>query len=413
MADEDDLDEVYFVDEIPRDLRCPVCLYVLNNPCQISCGHRFCTKCIENLKKQSEMLSCPVDRQTVRGDIFPDMAAKRHINSLKVKCHHFREGCAWTGDLVDRKTHANTCTHATRECSWCGTILKGYDWTNHRAVCPKRPYECKYCKAMFPLDDMEAHFTTCDQFPLSCPNGCPDSTIPRSLMSDHLNNTCSFKQLLCSMEPFGCKEKVRRCDMVSHLEQCAIKRVSSLANVVLKQQEAITDLKDSLEKCQLSMKQLETTCYPSHGQFTWKITDIRKRIRDTQSGALQPPESFLYSPPFFSSEAGYKMCLCIYPDSNQGCMSLYFVIMRGPYDDILHWPFQNHVRLILINCRRGSHSIVKDINPDPRLHYFKRPREDKNVGYGYPRLILVKSLLVEESEFVSTDSIFIRASVYQ
>ena len=411
--EEEDLDDTYFVNELPRDLRCPVCLYVLKNPCQLSCGHRFCTKCIENLKEQSEVLCCPVDREMVRGDMFPDMAAKRHINSLKVKCHHFKDGCIWTGDVVDRKTHSKTCTYATHNCPSCGIVLKVFDLENHQAVCPKRLYDCKYCKKKVPLCDMDMHFAKCDKFPIPCPNNCPSPEISRVLMPSHLQNDCSYALLSCSMEAFGCTEKVRRYEMSAHLEKCAVKHISSLAEVVLKQQRTIAELSESLDQCKLSLSQLQSTCYPSHGQFTWKVDDIRRKIQAAQNGTLQTPDSFLYSPPFFTGEAGYKLCLCIYPagDNNQGCLSLYFVVMKGPYDEILEWPFQKHVRLILINGRRG-HNIVKDINPDPRLHYFRRPKEEKNVGYGYPRFIPLQRILSDDSEFVSTDSIFIRATVY-
>ena len=411
---EDDLDDTFFVNELPRDLHCPVCLYVLKDPCQISCGHRFCTKCIENLKKQSDVFSCPVDRQQIKGDIFPDMAAKRHINSLKVKCYNFRKGCAWTGDLVDRRTHSKNCQYTTHNCRNCGVILQILDLENHQAVCPKRPVNCKYCEVKFPLSDMDKHFAVCSQFPVSCPNSCSSSLIARSLIDNHMKKDCPFQLLACSLEPFGCADRVRRCEMESHLEKCAIKRISSLAGTVLQQSKAIEELRENFEQCQLSVNQTESTCYPSHGQFTWKVSDIRRKILAAQSNSQQQsPDSFLYSPPFFTGEGGYKLCLCIYPagDNNQGCLSLYFVVMKGPYDDILLWPFQKHVRLILINCR-GGHSIVKEINPDPRLHYFRRPKEEKNVGYGYPRFIPLQKILSEDSEFVSTDSIFIRANVF-
>ena len=55
---------------------------------------------------------------------------------------------------------------------------------------------------------------------------------------------------------------------------------------------------------------------------------------------------------------------------------------------------------------------MKDIHPDPRLHYFSRPEQPKNVGYGYPKFIALPRLLSEDSEFVENGAIFIRAVVY-
>lgn len=420
----DEMDEMFFVDPLPPDLRCPVCLYVLNDPCQISCGHRFCKRCTESMKERNNgVLSCPVDRQTIQGEIFPDMAAKRYINGLKVKCVHFQKGCTWVGDLIDRKTHLKTCNYETHTCPQCEEILKNvFELDSHREVCRRRPVDCKYCKSSFPLSDMQSHFATCNQFPIQCPNECSSQMFTRSTINDHLQNHCPLKLLPCPLEPFGCKEKICRQDKEAHLEKCAVKHVTTLAERVLIQDQAIKQLQDNFKQCQVSLNDMNVTCYSSHGQFTWKVTDIRDKIRhavqnmsnSAAASSLSQQDSFLYSPPFFTGEGGYKLCLCIHPagDNNQGCLSLYFVIMKGPYDEILQWPFQKHVRLILINCR-GGQSIVKEINPDPRLHYFRRPKEEKNVGYGYPRFIPLDKILSKDSEFVSTNSIFIRVNVYQ
>lgn len=422
MDDTDEFDDIFFVDPLPPDLRCPVCLYVLKDPCQISCGHRFCAKCIEGMKERNnDVLSCPVDRQSIQGEIFPDMAAKRYINGLKVKCIHFQKSCTWLGDLIDRKTHLKTCNYETHACSQCGKVVQNME--THQDACPKRPVDCEYCKSSFPYSDLQSHHTTCEQFPISCPNKCSAEILVRSTVNEHLQNRCPLKLLSCPLEPFGCKEKIRRCDKEVHLEKCAVRHISTLASTVLKQKQAIKQLEDSFKQCQITLTEMSSTCYPSHGQFTWKVTDIRAKILSavqnisnsaTAVASSSAQDSFLYSPPFFTGEGGYKLCLCIHPagDNNQGCLSLYFVIMKGPYDEILQWPFQKHVRLILINCR-GGQSIIKEINPDPRLHYFRRPKEEKNVGYGYPRFIPLEKIVAQESEFVATNSIFVRVNVYQ
>jgi len=33
--------------------------------------------------------------------MFPDVAVRREINSISVKCNQVTEGCAWTGELRD------------------------------------------------------------------------------------------------------------------------------------------------------------------------------------------------------------------------------------------------------------------------------------------------------------------------
>ena len=55
---------------------------------------------------------------------------------------------------------------------------------------------------------------------------------------------------------------------------------------------------------------------------------------------------------------------------------------------------------------------MKDIQPDPRLHYFFRPEGDRNVGYGYPKFIALPKLQLEDSEFVANDSLFFRCVIF-
>ena len=41
--------QVKFVDKLDERLSCPICKNVFNEPWQTSCGHRFCSKCLEGL----------------------------------------------------------------------------------------------------------------------------------------------------------------------------------------------------------------------------------------------------------------------------------------------------------------------------------------------------------------------------
>lgn len=51
---------------------------------------------------------------------------------------------------------------------------------------------------------------------------------------------------------------------------------------------------------------------------------------------------------FYTSRYGYKMCLRIYLDGDgtgRGThLSLFFVVMKGPNDALLRWPFNQKVR---------------------------------------------------------------------
>ena len=91
----------------------------------------------------------------------------------------------------------------------------------------------------------------------------------------------------------------------------------------------------------LRIQMLESTNY--EGVLLWKINDFAGRKRDADSGKTLS----LYSQPFYTSRFGYKMCARIYLNGDglgKGThVSLFFVVMKGDYDDRLPWPFRQKV----------------------------------------------------------------------
>jgi hypothetical protein len=153
------------------------------------------------------------------------------------------------------------------------------------------------------------------------------------------------------MEDYGCTEKIERGELDKHLQTCVPQHVGKLCQEIAQLKEEVRGLKATLANEQETVEQLEANLYPSAGQFTWRIDNIREKITLAQRGSKS--DSVIYSPSFYSLEAGYKLSLCIYPagDNNQGYLSLYFVVMKGQFDEILQWPFQKRVYLSLLNTR--------------------------------------------------------------
>ena len=52
--------------------------------------------------------------------------------------------------------------------------------------------------------------------------------------------------------------------------------------------------------------------------------------------------------------------------------SLFFVVMRGPYDALLRWPFQQCVTMTLLNQSGGQHAS-STFHPDVKVPSFQRP----------------------------------------
>ena len=71
------------------------------------------------------------------------------------------------------------------------------------------------------------------------------------------------------------------------------------------------------------------------GTLLWKVTEVARRRNDALSGR----QTSIYSPCFYTSRHGYKMCARLYLNGDgmgRGThLSLFFVVMRGEFDALL------------------------------------------------------------------------------
>ena len=83
--------------------------------------------------------------------------------------------------------------------------------------------------------------------------------------------------------------------------------------------------------------------------FVWKINGFPQILQRAINGT----EHEIYSEPFFTGKAGYKLSLCVQPDGNQSWknryLSVYLRFMKGDHDNILAWPFHYKVTFTLID----------------------------------------------------------------
>ena len=144
------------------------------------------------------------------------------------------------------------------------------------------------------------------------------------------------------------------------------------------------------------------------GSLTWKIPQFSQRKADAENGQC----TSIFSLPFYSGRYGYKMCLCLYimgDGIGKGThLSLFFVVMRGEFDNILQWPFTHKVIFKLIN-QAGGKDIVETFQPDPMSASFRKPKLDTNVASGCPRFVSLTEL--ERGGFIVDDAIFIKCTI--
>jgi hypothetical protein len=146
----------------------------------------------------------------------------------------------------------------------------------------------------------------------------------------------------------------------------------------------------------------------SNGTMIWKIPQFSQRKADAENRKC----TSLFSPPFYSGKYGYKMCLRLYIMGNgigKGThLSLFFVVMRGKFDNVLQWPFTHKVTFKLIN-QAGGKGIVEKFQPDPMNASFRKPKSDMNIASGCPRFISHTEL--EGNGFIVDDMIFIKCAI--
>ena len=76
-----------------------------------------------------------------------------------------------------------------------------------------------------------------------------------------------------------------------------------------------------------------------------------------------------FSPPFYTHQHGYKMCLIVYPNGVRSAksthVSVYVIIMAGDNDDQLQWPLVGDIVFEIVNWRenRGHYSKVVSVSP--------------------------------------------------
>ena len=155
--------------------------------------------------------------------------------------------------------------------------------------------------------------------------------------------------------------------------------------------------------------QLQASLASTHnGAFLWRIPEVRQKIQDAEMGRI----TSIDSPPFYTGRNGYKMCIRAYLNGDgSGCkthLSIFFIIMKGEYDDLLQWPFNHKVNLILVDQDHKKH-LVQTFKPNPQSCSFQKPKTDMNVASGCPEFAELS--ILDHTSYVKNDQMYIKAVV--
>ncbi|CAD8094902.1 unnamed protein product [Paramecium sonneborni] len=287
----------------PYDIKCPICLNVYLDPISCdSCMNHFCKKC-HQLKQSTK---CPLcNRQGETRKAFPLL--RQLLSQLKIKCHHYNQGCKIIIDydaydkhvkqcdfreevcgLIDGKQQCNVvkfkkdmsrhrsfecnyrqcecqhchqffsnfklqmheqkCEEAITRCSKCHIQIKIKDQNNHLDICDKNIEQCDYCQEDYSVQQLNIHKYECPLRPVCC-LGCSQQF---TLSVYYIHQTkCPKFPLICP----NCNQKIIREQFKNHeFKDCLIQIKSQhdkeIQNLIQKQQQLEIELnkKDKLLK---------------------------------------------------------------------------------------------------------------------------------------------------------------------
>ncbi|XP_046855646.1 TNF receptor-associated factor 3-like [Xenia sp. Carnegie-2017] len=206
-------------------------------------------------------------------------------------------------------------------------------------------------------------------------------------------------------------------DRISTLER----QIRDNSSTVLRFRERLDQNDESLARNTMRVADLEAqrgsralasnqAIHSYNGTLLWKIDNFNRKTQEATYGI----KTALYSPPFYSSQNGYKMCAKIYMNGDgfgrgkETHLSLFFVVMKGDYDALQTWPFQKKITMMLMDQGNGDH-MINAFHSDPQSSSFQRPKSDMNIAYRSPLFMPLESL--NNRQYIKDDTLFIKLIV--
>ncbi|KAL5487184.1 hypothetical protein EMCRGX_G019757 [Ephydatia muelleri] len=423
---------------------CVVCKFLLKDAVQTSCGHWLCQECAEDVfRAAASRLSPPRCPQSNCGEelestdgcnYYPDRYVRKEILNMSVRCVHYAEGCLWTGIVSLLEGHLGSCEYVYQLCPSCNARVIITMVKQHESVCPKASQLCCPLQGLgcghqskMSRDELNSHLSgeglihhmsilaSVIKTASTYDNEVEPSGNTRRIASrgskmeiDGAEHTDSYLSVNTHMNELVCKEVSKLKTELESVFQVEAKdaEISRLKVQMSSLEKKVQGKETENEDRGFRLSLLENVNYD--GTMIWKIPQFAQRMADAQSGKY----TSIFSLPFYTSRYGHKLCLRLYilgDGIGKGThMSLFFVVMRGEFDNILQWPFTHKVTFRLLNQGAGQ-DVVDSFLPDPMSSSFKKPKTDMNVASGCPRFVSISD--VKSGGFIADDTIFIKVKV--
>ena len=146
-----------------------------------------------------------------------------------------------------------------------------------------------------------------------------------------------------------------------------------------------------------------------NGELIWKIDKLELRMAQAKSGKMVA----LHSAPCYTAQYEYKYCTRLYLNGDgmgrNTHISIFFVVMKSEYDDLLKWPMHKRITFELINHANPAESITESFVSNLNSSSFQRPTNNMNIAAGCPMFISIEKFI--SGRFVKNDCAYIRTTV--
>ena len=362
-----------FVSEPTDDHLCPICTKVLTKPFLTDCGHYLCYTCRDHLLGSGKN-DCPECRDPNGAkDARLNKHLQRQVNSLKVHCRYYKDGCDWVGELNYLEKHLHVFVADSSiprtECGFIPLVCPlGCDERVRSSAMEEHTkhdcmYVCEHCGYYNKREIVtEKHYPLCEFFPMECPNRCSIEKLKRNQFEMHLEQ-CPLQVIQCPFTSAGCTVQLPRREMEQHEENAMRQHLRMVMNL-------------QFAKPKHAQKPRAPSLTVDDSQYLFNLTPVEFTIKDVLE--LKKSNTEWVSPPFYTHPHGYKVCLIVYPngiESGSGShMSVFVGLMKGNYDDQLKWPVEMDIAIELLNWREdnGHHERTVTINSE----YYRVSKND-------------------------------------
>ena len=159
-------DESSFIQTVPTNLICSICMNVAKDADAWNCPHAVCRQCAETLyKRERERQVCPSCNAQLPclKELKPNYTVNLAIANMEVQCPNTAAGCNAKMTLGEKG--ANVVRHLQVDCQFrrwrcadCTALVPAAETKEqHQPTCPYRKVVCTQCEKEIPYEVMHKH----------------------------------------------------------------------------------------------------------------------------------------------------------------------------------------------------------------------------------------------------------------